>query len=93
MPTGTGAMILLSMSFQRACLTGSLKWKSTGIGLCLGFRDCPLCKVNMGSRAGNGWEYSVFIECCLDKFFQEPALKFVNVIFCCKKRRVLGVIW
>ena len=35
MPTGTGVMIPLRMSSQSACFTGSLKWKGTGIGLCL----------------------------------------------------------
>ena len=35
MPTGTGTMIPLSTSFQRAYLSGSLKWKGTGIGLYL----------------------------------------------------------
>ena len=35
MPTGTGVMIPLRTSSQRACFTGSFKWKVTGIGLCL----------------------------------------------------------
>ena len=33
MPMGAGAMMRLSMFFQRACFTDSLKWKGTGIGL------------------------------------------------------------
>ena len=41
MPTGTGVMIPLHMSSQRACFTGSLKWKGTGIGLCLAFGVAP----------------------------------------------------
>ena len=39
--TGTGAIIPVSMSFQRACLTGSLKWKGTGIELCLALETVP----------------------------------------------------
>ena len=41
MPTSTEAMISLSISFQRDYLTGSLKWKDTGIGLCLALGTAP----------------------------------------------------
>ena len=41
MPTGTGVMIPLFMSSKRACLTGSLKWNGTGIGLCLALGTAP----------------------------------------------------
>ena len=41
MPTGTGVMIPLRTSSQRACFTGSLKWKGTGIGLCLALGVAP----------------------------------------------------
>lgn len=36
MPTGTGAIMLLSMSFQMSCFTSSLKWKGTVPCLALG---------------------------------------------------------
>ena len=41
MPTGTGVMIPLFTSSQTACLTGSLKWNGTGIGLCLVLGTAP----------------------------------------------------
>ena len=41
MPTGTGVMIPLHMFSQRAFFTGSLKWKGTGIGLCLSLGVAP----------------------------------------------------
>lgn len=41
MPTVTGAIMLLSMSFQMSCFTDSLKWKGTGIGLCLALGIAP----------------------------------------------------
>ena len=58
-----------------------------------GFRDFPPFEVNMGNWAEHGWEYPIFDECHFGKFFQEPALEFANVIFYCRKRRVLWVIW
>ena len=41
MPTGTGVMILFFTSSQRACFNHSLKWKGTGIGLCLALETGP----------------------------------------------------
>ena len=50
MSTGTGVMIPLRTSSQRACFTGSLKWKGTGIGLCLALGVAPsfrcICYLN-----------------------------------------------
>ena len=41
MPTGTGVMIPLFTSSQRAYLTSSLKWNGRGIGLCLALGTAP----------------------------------------------------
>ena len=41
LPMGTGAMIPFSTSFQRTYLTDPLKWKGTGIGLCLALGTAP----------------------------------------------------
>ena len=79
------AIIPFSMSFQRACHTGSLMWKGTGIGSCLALGTSPSLRRIWAAgvdMAGN----TVFVEYHLGKFFQEPALKFANVFFCCKRR-------
>ena len=66
---------------------GHRNWVMTG------FRDCPLFEVNMAAGQDMAWNTPSLLNAALANFFYEPALKFANLIFCCRKRRVLGVIW
>ena len=69
MPMGTGVMITLFTSSQRACLTGSLKWNGTGIRLCLALGTAPYfrCIWAVGPNIGGNSLFflkDVLAKCC-----------------------------
>ena len=66
MPTGTGLMIPLRTSSQRACFTGSLRWKGTGIGLCLALGVAPSFRCMWAGGPDIGGNAPLFLNAVLE---------------------------
>ena len=87
-PTSSGVMLPLFTSSKRACPTGSLKWKGTGIGFMPGFKDCSLIKVDVGSRARHGGgECPIVFKYHFGEMLEEPILELIDVCFYWGKKK------
>ena len=74
MPTGTGLMIPLRTSSQRACFTGSLRWKGTGIGLCLALGVAPSFRCMWAGGPDIGGNAPLFLNAVLENCFRSQFL-------------------
>ena len=72
MLTGTGVMIPLFTSSQRACLTGSLKWN--WIGLCLALGTAPSFRWIWAARPDIGGNSPFFLKDVLVKCYKSHSL-------------------
>ena len=73
MPTGTGVMIPLRTSSQRACFTGSLKWKGTALGVAPSFRCIWAGGPDIGGNAPL-FLNAVLAYCCRSQFLSLSTL-------------------